>query len=300
MPGNCVTLLYPQLKTLTHKALIVWQNYKYFAEGEIICSLVMNTNLINMRKNFLTILVLLSVISIQSCKKDSKENTEKPDPTKIYLISKITIHYANNITRIEEYKYDAQNRISQSRSDMYTETAGDWETFNYVYDNTNKLTRAEMVSYDNRVLTTRLFTYNTNATAGDQVYEQTDNGVTAIVYPISLYADGRVKFVAKRSAIKYDSQGRFSYYGAPERMNELDETFQFDTKKNPFFNVAGINPNINYLVEVYPIATLNNLLTINNLGSKVITYNMDDFPVKSVYTSITGNVETVDYEYIIK
>ena len=253
-----------------------------------------------MNKIFTFFLLLASVTLFQACKKESSENTDKPDPTKIYLVSKITIHYANNITRIEEYKYDVQNRISQSRSDMYTETAGDWETFNYVYDNTSKLTKAEMVSLDNRVLTTRLFTYNTNATAGDQVYQQTDNGVTAIVYPISLDAAGRVKFVAKSYAIKYDSQGHFSYYGAPEGMDDFDSTFQFDTKKNPFFNVAGLNPNVNYMVELYPIAGLNNLLTINNLGNKVITYNVDDFPVKTVYTSLTGNVETVDYEYIIK
>ncbi|WP_299464040.1 hypothetical protein [Mucilaginibacter sp.] len=260
-----------------------------------------------MKRIFPALFVLLFIIAFQSCKKDSPANpdkpadTEKPDPSKIYLVSKITFHYANQSGRVEEYKYDAQNRIIQSRTENYHFTpTGSWDTFNYVYDNNNKLIKAEMISYDNRVLTTRLFVYNSNATAGDQVYEQTENGVTVLVYPVSLDANGRVKFVAKRYGIKYDSNGHFSYYGAPEGMDDFDATFQFDTKKNPFYNVVGLNPNINYLEELYPVNSLNNLLTINNSGSKVITYNVNDFPVKSIYTSATGNIETVDYEYIVK
>ncbi|MET3980816.1 hypothetical protein ABIB62_003420 [Mucilaginibacter sp. UYP25] len=265
-----------------------------------------------MKRISLALLMLLSVISFQSCKKDSPVvdspliiepplNLEQPDPNKLYLVSKITFHYASQSNRVEEYKYDALNRIIQSRKENYrTAPVGSWETFNYEYDNTNKLIKAEMVNFENKVLVTNLFTYNTNITAGDEVYFQTTNGVTAYVYPISLDANGKVKFIARRYAVKYDVKGHFSYYGAPEWMDDFDATFQFDTKKNPFNNVVGLNPNINYLVELYPVNSLNNLLTINNSGSKLITYNVNDYPLQSVYTDANGGVETVDYEYIIK
>lgn len=263
-------------------------------------------------KKISTLLLVMFILLFQACKKDSFNvvdkpvieppiSTEQPDPSKIYLVSKITIRSVNQNSRVEEYKYDAQNRIIQSRTEDYHLTpVGSWETFNYTYDNNNRLIKAEMISIDNRLLTTRIFTYNSNTTMGDQVHEQTENGITALVYPISLDANGRVKFVAKSYAVKYDLNGHFAYYGGFVGMDDFDSTFQFDTKKNPFYNVVGLNPNINYLVELYPINSLNNLLTVNNLGNKVINYNVNDFPIKTTYTSKSGDIETVDYEYIVK
>jgi hypothetical protein len=254
-----------------------------------------------MNKVFTLLLLPLFAVFAQSCKKDSSAKNEKADSNRIYLVSKITFHYPENLNRVEEYTYDDKRRITKSRTENYWATPrGQWETFTYEYDANNRLIKALVIDNANTVVSARLFTYNANKTASESVHEVTENGVRAFVYPVSLDANGRVIFVGTRFGVLYDDKGHFIYFGAPEWMDIWNSTVQYDDKKNPFYNVVGLNPNFNYLVELYPIQTVNNLLTINNSGHKEMTYNIDDYPVKSTYTATDGSKTVVEYEYIIK
>lgn len=256
-----------------------------------------------MNKLYNILLLLMLAASMQSCKKSSSD-TVKPemptdDPSKISLVSKINFQYSPNDRRVEEYIYDDKRRVSQSRTENYSAVpSGNWEIFNYKYDANDRLVKAVQLNRANEVQTTRLFTYNFNTTAGEQVYEVVQNGVRAFAYPISLDANGRVIFVAKRYGVAYDAQGNFTYYGAPEWMKDWDSTIQWDDKKNPFHNAVGLNPNFNYLVELYPLQTPHNLLTINNSGKMVMVYNKEGFPTSSTFTATNGSQTLVTYEYI--
>lgn len=250
-----------------------------------------------MTKIYTILSLMLFVACFQSCKKNN--SIEKDDSNKVSVVSKITFQYSPTQKRVEEYIYDNERRVLKSRTENYSTTpAGQWETYTYEYDSNNRLTKAVLTNVTNQVQGTQVFVYNYNTVAGEQIYFETRDGVQVAVVPISLDANGRVIFVKKRYGLKYDAQGNFTYFGAPEGMNDWNATIQWDDKKNPFHNVVGLNPNFNYLVELYPIQTPHNLLTINNVGKTVITYNKEDLPVNSTHTGSDGSKTIIDYEYI--
>lgn len=247
-----------------------------------------------------TILLLAFIAFTISCKKDG---FKKSPPAKIYLISKITTTYSFGNHRVAKYTYDDNNRIIQSYSEIYNQyEIGAGKMYRFTYNSDNRLVLAEQGDAGTKALSILKFVYTfdkPNGKAPETIFE---NGVTTTTYPVYLNSSERVTNVANGFTSVYDKNGHLLYFGYFSNGDVNLDLWgnKYDDKNNPFINVVGLNPYINYIDEVYPIQTLNNITKTSNNDGVNYTYNDDNFPIKKVTKSLVDGDEVTTYEYIIK
>jgi hypothetical protein len=238
-----------------------------------------------------TILLLIALITNQSCKKDNPAKTDSGSP-KIYLLSKIIKHYSNS-DETESFTYDDKDR-------MITRVLGNF-TYKYFYDNNDRLNKIELDVLPQGLLLTYTYKYDINlitetrtpASGGDpQVYSfDIDNGN---VVRIHLYGDTFIQYI-------FDSKGNIVKYQNVLKNGQIipESSFTYDNKKSPFSMVKGYNRHftMNGFDPYYSL--VNNML---NYGYYTITYkyNDDGFPISGARTNNGVTDLNLEYKYIVK
>ncbi|MCQ6958875.1 hypothetical protein [Mucilaginibacter aquariorum] len=229
-----------------------------------------------MNKIFLLLIVLSLIISFQSCKKDGAK--PQLEQSKIYLVSKITIDDVFGTHRAIKFTYDNNNRIITYSSELYNQyETGAGDPLRLTYDNDNKLILVEQGAPGKQPVSKIKFVYIHSKPDDKPEDISYDNGITTTVYTVFLNNQNRIMKVNKGLTSLYDNNGHLIFFGGVDGSLNLDLWGnKFDDKNNPFLNVAGLNPYVNYVAEPYPVVTLNNitqtmLVHLLNLATMQIT-----------------------------
>ena len=252
-----------------------------------------------MKRIFPALFVLLFIISFQSCKKESPANpdkptvdkpvdpptdTEKPDPSKIYLVSKITLsnHWH---TDVQQLSYDNKNRLIEFKYKDINRLI--WDRYEYTYDANNRMIKREYYDGYDKLINTYDYQYTSSETPkAGFIAVDTKNQITGI---------------GTDYLVKYDNQGHILYYGSDIWYNPgEDHGLLYDNKNNPFKNIIGVNTHFNNEIRAFPAIYTNNLLNTFDNGNWHFVYNIDNFPTSASYINQDGYEIKVTYEYIVK
>lgn len=257
-----------------------------------------------MKRIFLVLLVLISVILFQSCKKDGPGSLNG----KTYLIAKIITHYQNS-DWVEQFTYDDKNRLASAKyQDLYQ--------YNYSYDNSDRLIEVLRKDFKYQYDTTFTYIYTGNKIIEDYKVNfdtQGHNGrQSTYTYEVN---DGKiVKARLEGGTVQdpfypdlafeygYDSMGniiKIKQFDIITGEPGSQLTFGYDNKRSPFSMVKGFNQHLMYLGPPLNYSAVNNRYSFWDIPAGIsYKYNSAGFPVTAELTNI-GDI-TVSYEYIIK
>ncbi|MFD0765248.1 hypothetical protein ACFQZI_10330 [Mucilaginibacter lutimaris] len=250
-----------------------------------------------MKKISFLLILLLAILSFQSCTKDSIPAIPK---TKTYLLKQIITD--NRIS--ETFTYDEKNRLK-------TWLIPEVFEYRFVYDAQDRLT--EVQTYDihvslvtyvsrytyeaNKIHITKKYDYQDTHTITKQTYELSNNKIVKKTYdddPVYSYE------------YKYDSKGNLISSKEINKNNQSQNSetvFVYDDKKDPFSMVKGSNPF--FFGPDGRSSGPNNLVESRTIGQEpyahfTFQYNEDNLPVSMVADYRDFDDSNVTYEYIIK
>ena len=248
-----------------------------------------------MKKLKLSRLVLLLTLTFLSC---SKDGDSTPDSSSLILPKKI--NYIENTSRDkigkDTYFTYKGNKIVSDLTDgryknVYTYT-GDFitkvEGFDYA-----KLTSTEDYTYINGKLTS--VTYKETSASYSTTTNFIYNSDGTVLY--SSNGNGKGKLTFKNGNLIEDASE-----------NNGTESYEYDTKNNPFKNILGIAALLYNCKECGPHnAASNNYIkrtdtysgSTSVLSTSVITYNLDGYPIADIENNsgLTGNYSSYKYYY---
>jgi hypothetical protein len=229
------------------------------------------------------LLIVLSALCAQSCKKDVTEKPSQVDD-KIYLINRITLS-SHWTTDVQELSYDDKNRLIEFKYKDINRLI--WDSYKYTYDGADRLVKREYIDGYGKLINTVNYHY-TSA-------EEPKEGFIAV------NDKNQITGIGTDYLVKYDALGHILYYGADIWYNPgEDHGLVYDNKNNPFKNIVGVNSHFNNEIRAFPAITTNNVLNNFNGGVWKFEYNKANYPTKASYINGDGFEYKVTYEYIIK
>ncbi|MBD1384090.1 hypothetical protein IDJ75_02280 [Mucilaginibacter rigui] len=239
-----------------------------------------------MNKFSTLLLIVLSALCFQSCKKDAPSKTnDNPDPNAIYLVNQITLS-KYGYTEVYALSYDNKNRLIECK---YKEDLRRlvWDRYEYTYDNANRMIKREYYDGNDKLINTVNYQY-TSAEAPKIGF-------------VAVNDKGQITGIGTDYLVKYDAQGHILFYGSSSLYQPgEDHGLVYDDKNNPFKNIVGVNSHFNNEIRAFPAITTNNLLNTFDYGLWSFIYNKANYPTKASYTNRDGIEYIITYEYTIK
>jgi YD repeat-containing protein len=266
-------------------------------------------------------LLLLLIVSAQSCKKDAAKPADPiksvDDPKgKIYLIERIVEHPATGSDRIHEFNYDDKNRMISVKFtgaydydlpfgfyDHHTDglVTGGYE-YKYTYDTADRLTGTKIYDVKNALWYTFEYEYSANQIKVSRTNLKSTH--------TDIYT-----YILKNGQIvqsKYWDDDYIYVYTHDSRVNitqakSLDNTafvgeanYTYDDKKSPFSMVK--SPSIHLLMPaVTPLySAINNITSVDSYSQVTYKYNDEGFPASAVVQYSFYPQANINYEYKVK
>ncbi len=234
--------------------------------------------------------LIIAVLFITGCKKDSSNNSSNPPKT--YLSSILTYSSVPaGLSFTEVYTYDIQNRV------IVFNTGG--IIFKYTYDTNNNLLKVLTYNSSGTLTGTDNYTYS-----GDSINVNTfyGDGSSNSFYTFTVNAQQQVvNWSADNVQYTYDSNGNVISYTACCTIAQSD-SYTYDNKKNSLSMIGAKNLHMIYVAQGGPVTLVNNVLVDSAYPNNYsYTYNTDGFPLSAtISNSIRGTTANITYTYITK
>ncbi len=246
-----------------------------------------------------TIYIFLLCTFILSCKKDSSKKDKK------LLIDNYIIYFNGIEYEKQNFIYDSQNRIKETKLSYYDYSEKKTVRTSYEYDSLSNPTVA-LISGD--VSSEKHFFYLNGILIKEELKALVENPATQTgTYTIT---NGRVSKCVIKSDISPDSLTyEYTYDGGNTKtfkVSDITTTYYYGNKNNPF-KYTGFNWNINHITnqnknqsDVIRLSISNNKETKEIIYNNV--YNEYEYPVEvtynstNVYTNQEGTFKVV-YNY---
>ncbi len=241
-----------------------------------------------MKKNITLIILVLIVFA--SCKKDDLEGKVKMSYISEYTINSnriYEIYYTDTkITKIDYYTSGGEliNKMTVDYSDDLLESIS-------YFDNSDSLVGYKTFEYDSLNISEIIYFEPTisgslEKKSYDEFYYR-DDKVNKLKHYQKYYNDFDLIYTEE---FTYNSIGNITF---AETNNDIE--YEYDDKKNPFFNLYFIFGHIafsnNNITKALYTSNSGNILS--NSYNASFSYNSEDFPTEEIRTGITNTDEII-------
>ena len=261
-------------------------------------------------------LIVLGSMFFSSCNKDDDDNNTTNTPTSPVETKSFAKEIKNNGFLVAKFEY-TNNLLTKSTSYDTTGASAGYETFEYI-NNVASLFK----NYDkNEDLEYKLeCEISNNKIVKRKVYYDSDNddNLDYVSYDTIYYNDNKISKVegfSTSTGEKYyyttytwsgnnitEVKSYFKDYSTNQFILSYTDTYVFDTKKNPLYNIGigelfvdATNLSENNVTKQTNVSAYNNETTVYE---SVIEYNSKSYPTKVSETNTTTNkTETTEYVY---